>query len=36
MSHVLAAARSVAEHAQGDLTIINKSTVPAGARDRIK
>ena len=36
LSHVLAVARSLGLHLQGDAVIVSKSTVPVGTADRIK
>jgi UDPglucose 6-dehydrogenase len=36
LSHVLAAARSVAQAADSDLVIVNKSTVPVGTADKVR
>jgi UDPglucose 6-dehydrogenase len=36
LSHVLAAARSIAEHMDGPRIVVDKSTVPVGTADRVR
>ncbi len=36
LRHVLAAARAIGEHIQGDCVVVNKSTVPVGTAQRVR